>query len=88
MEKIIDELTLLEPIVLAQSPFNRYVLLHLPEPNPTYTFIISEPLSPLQKPVFRQFEQIPKTLKIIYRFHKQLGERGPYIYEYDSWHVG
>ena len=87
MEKVINKVTLLEPIVLSKSPFNRYVLLHIPEPLPTYTFVVLKPLNPLEKPAFKQFAQTPKILKIIYRLNGQLGERGPYVYEYDCWQV-
>ena len=87
MEHTLDELQLFEPLVLAQGPFNRYVVLHLAEPQPTYTFVIPAPMTITEKPAFPQFAKPVRTLRIIYRLLRPLGDRGPYIYEYDSWQV-
>jgi len=71
-----------EPLVLAQGPINRYVVVRLPEPLPEYEFVLPAPLSPWG---YSDIDVIsaPAQLRLHYRFVMAMGSLC--IFEYVGW---
>jgi len=69
-----------EPLVLAQGPINRYVVVRLPEPLPEYEFALPAPLH-----ASADSSLIPRLefLKICYRLVRVMGALC--VYEYAGW---